>query len=162
MTITQNVEIPENRRLHLELEIPREIPTGKARFEYKVIPFVNKEEEPVDKDEPPLKCLIGVDTSLVDSLAGIISNPENKTYDELRFEGMMEKYGDYFSNKTISDALALRWKDFEDTVQFVTAKENFVDLIITRNKADFEVNDIPCMTPAEFIAYIKEKEEAEN
>jgi len=113
MTLTQTVEIPADRRVHLDLEVPLEIPVGKARFEYKVIPFVKKEEKPEPtserakasegsplasqvKYEPPLKCLIGVDTSLVDSMVGIISNPENKTYDELRFEGMMEKYGEYF------------------------------------------------------------------
>ena len=98
MTLTQTVEITDSRRLHLDLEVPLEIPVGKALFEYKVIPFVNKEEkpEPQVKYEPPLKCLIGVDTSLVDSLVGIMSNPKNKTYDELRFEAMMDKYGEYF------------------------------------------------------------------
>ena len=40
----------------------------------------------------------------------------------------------------------------------VLAKENMVDLIITRNKIDFEASDIPCMTPTEFIALLKEKE----
>ena len=90
MTIKQTVEIPANRRL--TIEIPHEIPAGKARLEMKLIPFTKEEEKP----EPPLKCLIGVDTSLVDSLVGILANPENKTYDELRFEGMMEKYGEYF------------------------------------------------------------------
>ena len=84
--------------MRLDLEIPREIPAGKAQFEYKVIPFLKKEEkpEPQEKDEPPLKCLIGVETPLTDSLLGCISNPENKTYDELRFEGMLDKYGEYF------------------------------------------------------------------
>ena len=123
MTLTQTVEIPADRRVRFDFEVPREIPEGKARVELKVIPFEKKEEQPViDKDtpplkcligvdtprsdrllgaaaskvEPPLKCLVGVDTSLVDSLVGTISNPENKTYDELRFEGMMEKYGEYF------------------------------------------------------------------
>jgi len=98
MTLTQTVEIPADRRVHFDFEVPLEIPEGKARVEFKVIPFVKKEDkpEPQTKYEPPLKCLIGVDTSLVDSLVGIISNPENKTYDELRFEGMMDKYGEYF------------------------------------------------------------------
>jgi len=63
---------------------------------------------------------------------------------------------------TISTALALRWKDFEDAVQFVTAQENNVDYIITRNEADFISSDIPCMSPTDFIAYLKEKESAEN
>ena len=66
------------------------------------------------------------------------------------------------SNTTISAALALRWKDFEDAVQYITAKECNVDFIITRNKSDFEASDISCMTPTEFIAYLREKEEAKS
>jgi len=60
---------------------------------------------------------------------------------------------------TIADALALRWKDFEDAVQFITAKENKVEFIITRNNADYKTSEIPCMTPTEFIAHLKENEE---
>ena len=52
---------------------------------------------------------------------------------------------------TIAGALALRWKDFEDAVQYMTAKENGVTHIITRNKTDYETSDIPCVGPAEFI-----------
>ena len=113
MTLTQTVEIPESRRLHLDLEIPLEIPAGAAQVEFKVIPFVKEGEKsepsterakasegsplaPQEKYEPPLKCLIGVETPLTNSLLGCISNPENKTYDELRFEGMLDKYGEYF------------------------------------------------------------------
>jgi predicted nucleic acid-binding protein len=36
---------------------------------------------------------------------------------------------------TIIDALALRWKDFEDAVQYMTAKENGLDYIITAIRA---------------------------
>ena len=60
---------------------------------------------------------------------------------------------------TIADALALRWKDFEDAVQYIVAKENKVDFIITRNKTDYKTSGIPCMTPTEFIAHLKENEE---
>ena len=59
---------------------------------------------------------------------------------------------------TVSTALSLRWKDFEDAIQYVTAKENNVDYIITRNEVDFKNSDIPCMSPADFIAFLKEKE----
>jgi len=89
MTVTQTVEIPADRWLNIK--VPDEIPEGKAQVELKVIPFFKKEEKP----EPPLKCLIGVDTPITDSLIGIAANLENKTYDELRMEGMMEKYGEY-------------------------------------------------------------------
>jgi predicted nucleic acid-binding protein len=54
------------------------------------------------------------------------------------------------SETTISGALALRWKDFEDAVQYMTAKENGINYIITRNKTDFENSDIPCVSPDEF------------
>ena len=59
---------------------------------------------------------------------------------------------------TIAGALTLRWKDFEDAVQFITAKESNVEFIITRNKADYKTLEIPCMTPTEFIAHLKEEE----
>ena len=97
MTLTQTVYIPADRRVRFDFEVPSEIPEGKAQVEFKVIPFEKKEEKPaVDNDEPPLKCLIGAKTPLTDSLLGCIPNPENKTYDELRFEAMTEKYGEYF------------------------------------------------------------------
>ena len=66
------------------------------------------------------------------------------------------------SDTTISTALGLRWNDFEDAIQFITAKENKADFIITRNKADYESFGITIMTPSEFIAFLKEKEETEN
>jgi predicted nucleic acid-binding protein len=63
---------------------------------------------------------------------------------------------------TVTTALALRWNDFEDAVQFITAKESKIDFIITRNKDDFDVTDITCMTPTEFITFLEEKEKGEN
>ena len=42
-SIQQNVEIPENRRL--TINIPNEIPAGKARLEVNLIPFIKKEEK---------------------------------------------------------------------------------------------------------------------
>jgi len=45
MTITQTVEIPADRWLNLNFEIPREVPSGKAQIELKVIPFVKPEEK---------------------------------------------------------------------------------------------------------------------
>ena len=48
MTLTQTVDIPADRRVNVEFEVPREIPTGKARFEFKIIPFDKEEEKPAD------------------------------------------------------------------------------------------------------------------
>jgi hypothetical protein len=88
MTLEQTVTIPADRRLHLDFDIPFEIPEGKARIEMKVIPFVKKEEIP----EPPLKCLVGVETPRSDRLLGAASNLGNVTIDELRDEWLTEKY----------------------------------------------------------------------
>ena len=61
------------------------------------------------------------------------------------------------SGTTIANAATLRWKDFEDAVQFIAAKENGVAYIITRNKADYESSDVPCISPTDFIEEWKEK-----
>jgi len=58
------------------------------------------------------------------------------------------------SETTIAGALALHWKDFEDAVQYMAAKENNITHIITRNKTDYEAFDIHCISPTEFPAYI--------
>ena len=86
MTITQTVEIPADRRLIIE--VPREVPAGKARLELKVIPFEKKDEKP----ELPLKCLVGVDTPIADSLLGVAANLGNTNIDKLRDEWLTEKY----------------------------------------------------------------------
>ena len=45
-----------------------------------------------------------------------------------------------------------RWKDFEDAVPFVTAMENGVECIVTRDMSGFEAADIPCISPADFVS----------
>lgn len=55
------------------------------------------------------------------------------------------------TNKIIDLALASDFKDFEDAVQFYTAIENNIDIIITRNKKDFKNNLIPIFTAKEFL-----------
>ena len=55
------------------------------------------------------------------------------------------------TESTITDAMALRWKDFEDAVQFMSAQGVGAECIVTRNKADFESFGIPCLSPSEYI-----------
>jgi len=55
------------------------------------------------------------------------------------------------TENTIINAMALRWKDFEDAVQFVSAQGANAEYIITRDKSDFEAFDIPCLSPSEYI-----------
>jgi len=53
--------------------------------------------------------------------------------------------------KVIKESLRLRRKDFEDTVQYESAKAVNADVIVTRNKKDFENLGANVMTPIEFL-----------
>lgn len=44
------------------------------------------------------------------------------------------------------------FSDFEDGLQYYSAIENQVDIIITRNQKDFKASKIPIMTAKEFLA----------
>ena len=55
------------------------------------------------------------------------------------------------TEKDIDTAFARDWKDFEDAVQYTVAESNDVDCIITRNKGDFEEDEIPCYSPKDFL-----------
>ena len=45
-----------------------------------------------------------------------------------------------------------KFPDFEDGLQYYSAIENRIDLIITRNKKDFKNSKIPVMTAKEYLA----------
>jgi hypothetical protein len=80
MTIGKTVEIPANRQLHLDFEVPIEIPIGKAQVELKVIPFVNKQKNSTLKN---------TDNSLTphtDALLNILSNLGDININEIREE----------------------------------------------------------------------------
>jgi len=51
----------------------------------------------------------------------------------------------------VIQALESEMPDFEDAIQTFSAKYNSIDLIITRNKADFANSGIKAMEPLEFI-----------
>ena len=54
---------------------------------------------------------------------------------------------------TIAKAVALRWQDFEDAVQYTAAQENGITCIVTRDEADYKTAGIQCMSPFEFVAH---------
>ena len=53
----------------------------------------------------------------------------------------------------VKKALALKWADTEDALQYVVAKANSVDIIITNNIGDYELSDIPVMDAEEFLRH---------
>ena len=56
------------------------------------------------------------------------------------------------NREVIEDALASHFKDFEDALQYFSAKRSGIDLIVTRNQGDFVETEIPTCTPLEYLA----------
>ena len=54
-------------------------------------------------------------------------------------------------DKAIELALGSDFKDFEDAIQYYTAIEQGIDIIITRNKKDFKNAKLPIMTAKEYL-----------
>lgn len=48
------------------------------------------------------------------------------------------------------------WRDYEDGVQYLCAKRCNADFIVTRNGKDFEMSDIPVVTPDELLDIIEQ------
>ena len=59
------------------------------------------------------------------------------------------------NDKIIDLSLESDFKDFEDAIQYHTAIENEVNIIITRNLKDFKTSSIPVLTAKEYIKMIK-------
>lgn len=53
--------------------------------------------------------------------------------------------------RDVNDALLSSFSDFEDALQNFTAKNNGVDVIITRNVKDFHNSSMEVLSPKEFI-----------
>jgi hypothetical protein len=89
MSVTQTVEIPANRRLHLDFDIPKDIPIGKAQIELKIIPFAkkpnNNEKLRFSKQELD-KILQESKTPHSDALTGILANLGDITVEQIREE----------------------------------------------------------------------------
>ncbi|MDU9050810.1 MAG: PIN domain-containing protein [Candidatus Electrothrix sp. Rat3] len=54
-------------------------------------------------------------------------------------------------DRVIELALSSDFKDFEDSIQYYTALENNIDILITRNVKDYKTANITLSTPLEYI-----------
>lgn len=54
-------------------------------------------------------------------------------------------------DKIIDLSLNSDFKDFEDAIQYFTALENKIEIIITRNLKDFKLSKIPVMTADDYL-----------
>lgn len=55
------------------------------------------------------------------------------------------------SDREVDNALASSFDDYEDALQYYSAMRERVDVIVTRNKKDFILSNIPVLTPDEFL-----------
>ncbi len=55
------------------------------------------------------------------------------------------------SDKIIDLALSSDFKDFEDGIQYFTAIENHIDIILTRNLKDFKNAEVSVMTAEQYL-----------
>jgi predicted nucleic acid-binding protein len=63
------------------------------------------------------------------------------------------------TQKVIDQAIALKWKDFEDAIHYQAAKAGGCDAIITRNEKDFQQSELPVLSPQAFLYQFKNDEE---
>lgn len=56
------------------------------------------------------------------------------------------------SEEEIRNALALPWRDFEDSVQYSVAMLQEMDGIVTRNPSDYKHSEIRIWKPEEFLS----------
>ena len=56
------------------------------------------------------------------------------------------------NERTVDDALASQFEDFEDALQYHSALQTNIEVIITRNGKDFINSRLPVMTAGEYLA----------
>lgn len=59
-------------------------------------------------------------------------------------------------DKIIDLSLDSEFKDFEDAIQYYTALENNLELILTRNLKDFKLSKIPVLTARDYLQLRKQ------
>ena len=57
-------------------------------------------------------------------------------------------------SKTIEQSIRSDFKDFEDAMQYFSARNEQIDYLITRNKKDFSAASIPVLDPQEFVDFL--------
>ena len=55
------------------------------------------------------------------------------------------------NDKIIDLSLESDFKDFEDAIQYFTAIENKLDMILTRNLKDFKSSKLPVLSPQDYL-----------
>ena len=85
MMIEQTIEVPASRRVFLDL--PMELPVGKAKIQFTITPEVVQQREP----EKSLKSLFGIDKELDTMDAYFARKQADKTREDVQFKQIRAK-----------------------------------------------------------------------
>lgn len=80
-----------------------------------------------------------------------------KDYNRAEFNAAILKLTEFVDivevgSSYILEALYLDWKDFEDSLQYLSAMQAQADCIVTRNIKDYEASALEVLTPHDFIS----------
>ncbi len=80
----------------------------------------------------------------------------SRQYSAVQARKMLQKFKTLVTvlpvtDKTIELALSSDFKDFEDGIQYFTAIENNVTILLTRNLKDYKTAAIPVMTAEQYV-----------
>ena len=85
---------------------------------------------------------------------------ENDIKDVLTKLKLIFNFADLTSADLVN-AAGLKWKDYEDAIQYVTAKRIHADYVVTRNTKDY-AGGLKSITPEELLAIIYKTVYGEN
>lgn len=105
-----------------------------------------------------LGCTGESETYIPASTATDINYFLKKEYGSARAQEIIENDLDFLklapiTQTEVSQALSLRWRDFEDAVIATTAEAINADFIVTRNQKDFKLSKIKALSPTELLRW---------
>lgn len=94
-------------------------------------------------------CISALSMANIHYLLTKVQGKENARKILIRFKVLVRVLP--LDDKITELALASDFSDFEDAIQYFTAIENQMDIIITRNKKDFKIAKLPVLTAREYL-----------
>lgn len=105
-------------------------------------------------DERKIKlCVSALSFSVLDYLLKQQLNNTQSRQVLLKFKSMISVLT--VNEKIIELALASEFTDFEDAIQYYTATDNGIKLILTRNLRDYKKSQIPVITAEGYLQSLK-------
>lgn len=152
--------------LEKTINLLNDLPENEVEIIYSYVRFISSQHEERKKATEPIEDIfnniVGVlpDTGKLPNNITMKGLQKNMTLLIDKTYTIMENIFKLVSilsvtDKDIETAFFKKWKDFEDCVQYTTAKHNSVDYLITSNVHDFEENVFPIISVDEGIVLLE-------